>query len=271
MYPSVRNTELSRDRVKFVIEEMIGRFNETAIGRQIVRPVVLGKDDIRSGETGFVSFGFNHIVDKIWFVDGSFDGTSYGYQGLGDDYGKGIAEAETKYIMERIFETCGSNKLVFEGVILPSDIFRALELLRKSNVHANILLANVREHLQFWQYPNLIAKGRLRVPRQLSGYDYDIPIEFFRGLPDGTMLVANSYELGELLIKQSIIDTARISNIDPSEYEEILRDIPGLALEQLPEKVRIFVAETIKVSITNPNAVVILQCKDQHLPEVKII
>ena len=271
MHPSVRELELSRDRVNYIIKELITRFNETAIGRRIVKPVSLERDDKRCEEKGFISIGFNHILDRIWFVDGVIDGSSYGYQGIGGDFAEGISEAEASYITRNILEKCSSSILTFENTIRPSDILRAIESLNNLDIGANMVLTNVREHVKLWHYPNLTANGRLCVPKAFSGYRYDIPIEFFRGLPEGTSLILNAEKLGDLLIKQSLVDTASISDIDPSEYEKLLQEIPSIKVEELPEKVRFLAYETVKINIVDPNAVVILQEKGKLPPETKMI
>ncbi len=258
----MRDVAISGERVRSVVNEMIGRFRETAVMRRLVKPVVLDKNDNRYAEEEFFSIVINQVTDKIWFVDGVFKGSSYSFQGIGKEYAEGIGEAESSFILQSILEKCSSSKLMFEGTIKPSDILRALELLDESKIRADVLLTNGREHIQLLHHRNLLARGKLCIPAAFSGYDYDVPVEVSRGLPEGTLLVANAEALGELLIKQSIAETASVSNINTFEYESTLRDLPGLTAEQLPEKVRVSILETVKLNITNPHAVAILQSKD---------
>jgi hypothetical protein len=104
----------------------------------------------------------------------------------------------------------------------------------------------------------------------MSGYAYDIPIEY-ASLPEGTLIISDSQRLGELLIKKTIEENASISDIAPSEYEKVLSEIRGLTAEQLPEKVRFLAFETIRLDILDPQAVIILQKKDTDLASVKVI
>ena len=253
---------LSQERVQNVIEEMIESFGKQAIGRKIIKPVQLRREDKRREESGFISFGMDHIVDKIWFVDGVFEDVAYGYQGIGMGHGRGIAEAETSHVIERILGECKENKVEFSGKIRPSDILRSLEFLQQREIEAKAILTNIQDHLQLWHYRNLVVHGKLGLSRSFSGYDYDIEILFFRGLPEGTTIFADPQKIGELLIKESIQDIASISEIRNDEREKILKDLPSIKPETLDENVRILVYEVIKVNIIESDAAVILQRKE---------
>lgn len=257
--PSVSNLPLSEKRIKHIIAEIVESFNASSIGRKIIKPVTLTKNDPRRGEEGFVSFGFNHILDRIWFVDGVFEGASYAYQGIGRGYGVGIAEAETLQILKCIFEKCKSRVITYKDKVHPSDVLRATEILSDSKADAKIILTDVQNHLQLWLHPNLQGRGRFGIPKSFSGMDHDVEAQFFRGLPAGTLMISDPDQLGELLIKESLEENAKISDIEHSEEDKILKEIPTLARENLSEKVKLIVYETVKINILNPNGVVILK------------
>lgn len=271
MYPSVRNLRLSDNRVRHVVTEMISSFNQSAIGRKLVRPVALPTDDARKEEDGFVSLGFNHISDKIWFVDGVFDDTSYSCELMGRNYGEGLAESETSYITKCILEKCGENEIQYSQEIRPSDILQSLEHLGEHGFQGKLVLADIESHINLWKHRNLLLHGQLKVPKSFSGYAFDTEICFFRGLPKGTLIIADSDSLGELLIKQSVEETASISEIQESEKQKTIEEIPTLTLDTLDEKVRILAYETIRANITNQNAAVILSRKDDDTGQVKVI
>lgn len=262
MFPSVRDLEISESRVKSIVNEMIGRFRETAAMRSLVNTVVLEKNNNQYAEEEFYSIVIDQVTDKIWFVDGIFKGSSYSFQDIGKEYGEGMGEAESSFILQSLLENCSSRKLTFEGTLKPSDILRALELLEESKIHADTVMINAREYTQLVSYRNLSQRGKLCIPAAFSGYDGDVPIEVSRGLPEGTVLLADTNKLGELLIKQSIAETARVTNINPSEYQSILEESPELTAKQLPEKVKVSILETVKLNITNPDAIAILQNKN---------
>lgn len=258
-HPSVKHLSLSGDRVSKVISEMIESFEKNATGRKIIRPIYLTMEDRRREESGFISLGVSHITDKIWFVDGVFGDMSYGYQGIGMDYGRGLAEAEASHVAKCIVKECRENTVTFDGEVHPSDILRSLEYLEQRKVEAKIMLTNVHDHIKLWHHGNMVTQGRLCISRFLSGYNHDIEIEFLRELPEGTSIILDPHKIGELLIKQTVKDVADISEIGGSEKEKILGELPSMTPEKLDESVRILVYEVIKVRVTEPNAAVILQ------------
>lgn len=271
MHPSVRNFPLSNERVRNVITEIIENFATSAMGRKIVKPIPLEMGDPRREEEGFISIGFNHIVDRIWFVDKASPDVFYAYEGIGRGYGIGIADSETEYIVNSIFEKCKDRTMGFRGEVNPSDILRSLEFLEQSRIQARVILTDVESHFQLWRHRNFWAHGQLYVPMAFSGYAHNVEIHFSRSLPKGTLVVTDPDRLGELLIKQSVEEAVSISDIRDSEREEVLRNIPSMTPEMLYEKARLFAYETIKVNIVDRSAVVILQKESVMPDEVKII
>lgn len=250
------------------MEEMIESFQKNAVGRKIITPIHLPEEDKRREDTDFISLGVSHIVDKIWFVDGTFGDTTYGYQGIGRDYGWGLAEAEASHIIKCILDNCGDNKITFKGKIHPSDILRSFEFLEEKKIEAKIILTNVNDHLQLWHHRNMIAHGQLGISPAFSGYSHYIEIEFFRGLPEGTSIIVDPQKFGELWIKNAVEDVTNISEIEEHEKPKLLKEFPSITAEKLDESVRFLAYEVIKVNIVDPNAVVILQKKEESTVKV---
>lgn len=267
--PSVKHLQLSQHRISKVLEELFEDFQKSAVARKIVTPIYLSLEDKRRDDKDFISLGVSHIVDKIWFVDGTFGDTSYGYQGIGRDYGRGLAEAEASHIIKCILENCRDNRITFKGEIQPSDILRSLEFLEGNKIEAEIILTNVHDHVQLWHYRNMIVHGQLGIAPAFSGYGHNIGIEFFRGLPDGTSIIINPNEFGELWIKNAVEDVASISEIEEHERPKLLKELPSMTAEKLDESVRFLAYEVIKANIVNPKAVAILQKEEETT--VKII
>jgi hypothetical protein len=261
VFPSVNNIPLSKKRIDFIIDEMIQKFNDSLVGRKIVKPVNLTKDDKESKEADFVTYGFNSIVDRIWFVDGTFDGSTYSYQGIGADFGLGLAESETAYIVNNILHHEAITTVLFDEPIKPPDIQNSLNILKGRNKNPTLLLANIRDELQLWHYREFQARGRICIPNTFSRLKNDVEINFLRSLPDGTSIILDSSDLGQLLIKKRIEETATITDIEESDYERILKEIPTLKAEQLCEKVRVLMYETIKLKINDPLSVIVLKQK----------
>jgi hypothetical protein len=259
LYPSVRHLPLSEERIRKVVSEMTESFDKDAIGRNIITPIHLEEGDRRQDESDFISLGVSHIVDKIWFVDGVFGDESYGCEGIGSDYGRGLAEAETSHITKCVLDKCKGNRVTFKEEIRPSDILRSLEFLERNKAEAKIILTNIQDHLRLWHHRNMVQNGQLVISRGFSGYNHDIKIEFFRGLPEGMSIVIDPQKIGELWIKKELKNVVNISEIRNDEREKILRDLPSFDPAKLDESVRILAYEVIKVNIVDPNAAVILQ------------
>lgn len=268
MYPSVKELPLSQERITNVISEMLSSFEKEAIGRRILRPCRIPESLPEFSAPEYMKWGFSHVVDKIWFVDGVFNGESYGYSGIGSDYGTGLAEAETNYITQTVLKQC-NLKIGFSGKIMPSDILRGLELLQQNQCIAKTILTNVRDHLSLWHHKNMVPQGQLVVSKSFSGYTHDIPIEFFRGLPDGISIIVDSDKLGELWIKKELKDAARISEIKGAERDKILKELPNIEPNKLDESVEVLAYEVIKANIVNSKAAVIIQ--EEPITTTKII
>jgi hypothetical protein len=275
VHPSVKNLPLSDERIGRVKEEMMESFRKNAVGRRLVRTVLLKKDDERR-EDGFISVGLDHIVDKIWFVDGVFDDTSYSCFGLGRGYGRGLADGETSHVVESILDKCRQNEIHFEGRLQSTHILKALKALRERDIQPMVILANVEDHVQLMRYRNLLPHPwRFGAPKELARYYGDVEVYLFRDLPKGTLLLTDPRRIGELLIKERAEETFSISEIKNHEKEKILKDIPSFKLEMLDEKVEILLYETLKVNITEPNAGLILKrrgaasCEKSEKPKNK--
>lgn len=259
MHPSVKHLPLSPDRVNQVIQEMLSTFEQHAIARKALTPISLTKEDRRRNEENFTTVGISNIVDKIWFVEAVFGDVSYGYQGIGGDYGRGLADAENKYIVDTILDKCRKNMIVFEGEIQPSDILRGLEYLEHKEMDAGIILTSVGDHVQLWRHRNMISRGKLAVSSHFSGLGHDIDILFCRELPEGTSIVVDPRKIGDFLIKEAIPDVVSIAEIPADEAEIILEELAGFTREKLDESVWIRVYETVKANIVDPNAAIILR------------
>jgi len=258
-FPSVQKVPLSKSRTEFVIKEMIEKFYSELIGRRILKPVYLQANDKEYRETNFVKYGFNSIVDRIWLVDGVYEGSTYACQGIGSDFGVGLAESETAYVLKSIIDNPKIKTLNFTEPIKPSDVSNLLALLNSRNKSPTIFLTNIRDEIQLWHYPEFQVPGKIGIPTNFSGLKNSVEINFFRLLPEGTSILMDTSDLGELLIKQRIEETAAIIEIKEPEYDTILKEIPTLNRDQLKEKARVLVYETIKAKINNPLSAVILK------------
>jgi hypothetical protein len=257
MFPSVSKIPLSKERIDSVIKEIKESFYNSALGREIVKPTPFPKENTSEGN--FVNYGFNSIVDKIWFVDGAFPDSFYSHQGIGADFGIGLAESETKFVVDEILADPAVTTLQFDNPIESSDLKSAIDILKTRGRNPTICITNIRDEIKLWYYPEFQIRGGLYIPTSFSGLLNDIQPKFSRTLPDGISLILDPAKLGRLLIKKSIEETTFINDIAESDYEKIMKEIPSIERENLPEKARVLTYETIKVKIDDPLSVVILK------------
>jgi hypothetical protein len=71
------------------------------------------------------------------------------------------------------------------------------------------------------------------------------------------MLLLINKNIGTLLISKEL--SADILDIDESEYELVLKNIPSLKRSDLPEKIRFIADELIRFDFENESAIMVVQ------------
>lgn len=260
--PSVKNLPLSMERIQGFKNEVIKAFEENALSRKIVKVKIL-YDLIDNEKSDFIFVGYNKIYDKIWFVESNFNSTYYEWKGIGKGFGRGLAESETKYILDEILNKYDKNVISYNGDLKESDILRAIKYLDiKRMPISSIVITNVKDYITLMHYRNLRkGHGELFLPSSFTSLTNDIKVTLFRGLPNGISLFINNENMGELLIKKDFKDDIMIQEIKGELKNKVLTDIPSLTLDELEEKLRIHISETIKFKMLDINSVLILQRK----------
>lgn len=261
MYPSVKNLPISKERANSIKNEIISTMNHLATSRRLLRRIYVNDSPEFADNEGFVTVGVNTIIDRIWFVDNPSNEEYYSYQGIGVDIAEGIAETEGKYITDCIFKS-KPKTIVCDSPLNPAHLRQAIYCLSQNSAQPNILLLNIKDHIQLWHYPYLAKNGRFCIPSEFSGLKNDIEIDFFRLLPEGMSLMVDSEKLGTLVIKKRIEDTTVIQDIEEKDFAKILAEIPKLDKAKLPEKVRVRSFEIIKAIIEDPSGAVIINVKE---------
>ena len=259
MYPSVKGLPISEERAELIKSEIISTLYNRSESRKLLNRIYVDDKLECKAEQGFVTVGLKSILDRIWFVDNPSDKEYYSCKGIGVDLAEDIAETETKYVSTAIEEKV--KTISFDSPIKPSYLQQAANLLAGNEAEADILMLNVKDHVQLWHYNALAKKGRICVPSELTGLRNDVEIQFFRLLPEGTSIMVDSTKLGSLLVRKKIEETTMIQDIPEADYEKVLKELQKLNRSQLPEKVRILSYEVIKAKIENPEAGVIIKVK----------
>lgn len=260
MYPSVKDLDISNKRKKHVIKSILDTFFRTAISRRIVRTK---HEDLTNN---FSRLGLNLIVDKIWFVDLPVGETTYAYQNIGYEEGKAIALSETKMVIESILHegSVAENFVKCPGELDEKDLQLAISLLRGRVGTCDAIVTNVKDVMRFWlkNFRFFLGSNKLTSPFGLEGYFQKIPVYWSNFVPERTTIALNK-NVGKLSIKKEI--TADILEIQENEYDEVLKSIKDLDIQQLKEKVRLIVDEIVSFKFKCKEAVAIVKYEQSEV------
>lgn len=258
-YPRTSHLPLSESRRARFTSEAKETFNGFCLARLILTPTET--PDIV--EPDFRKIGFNHIVDRIWFVDGVFESAAYATPS-GATYGSSVAERETRLVLQQLFEPAralgGQSSLTMETPSAPNeeDISGLLQRVRENGYEPSVIIAGVGESLNFWNFRSFSDTHEVR--RGLTspeGYFRDVPVHYCRLLPDKFVLAADKVALGKLKIKKNF-DISVTDITDNTDRERIRREVPSLSNADFNEKVRVLGFEVVKSVIQN-NAYVLMK------------
>jgi hypothetical protein len=202
---------------------------------------------------GFGKIGINNIVDRIWFVDGPFEGSDMGYgTPSGADFGIAVAEGESRRVLEELFELARANAAQYVTYVADeleeNAIHQLFDKLRGNGIDPTALVASLDQSTRFWFFKSFIGTHETR--RGLispEGNFHGVPIFHSRLLPDGVILFVDRMGLGTLEVKADF--DIWVSDIREEERESIRKALPELESADLDEKVRILRHDIIKATI----------------------
>ncbi len=221
-------------------------FHPNAIARIILRQTRKSEGD------GFQKIGFNNIVDRIWFVEGVFEGASYAAPN-GAPYGSALAEVEARRVLDKLFEVARqpSADCVTETSDDPAedDVYELLDTMRDKEFEPTMILASTKQVGRFWDFkgfePSREVRHGLVFP---EGKFLGVPVHYSRLLPDSVIIAIDSGSLGELAVKREFdIDVTDIT--DTNEQDRIRQNVPSLSQSDFTEKARILGYEIVKPTI----------------------
>lgn len=249
VHPRVAGRMISHDR-RAIFEDEIWRAYLRSVSRRIARRTPLS--EVPSLETAdFVKLGYNSILDRIPFVDGVFAGVEYAVQGMGYPFGEGLAEGETRFILDALRENVDIKT---EGG--QSDQF-SFELIQRGIGRLNIeghepgmILTSVADHLKLWSRPfPRLGDGNPGIPASYAIGRIDIPIIFTRLLAEGTSLVVDP-TAGCMTVKQDLtIDF--FETFTNEEWARLRLQHPELADSDRSEKLRVLIQEIVRFDVTS--------------------
>jgi len=238
--------KLSHDLSQKQIQEARNSFNENfdkwAVFRNIFK--VIRIEDKKNNETeDFVTIGFNHIMKRDWFSNYT-GSTYYDHVSLGMTRGKSVALGESRYILNLINNVV--SKLEISLQVQREDIIKSIcRKIQNEQKSRLAILAN----------PTIISlflnEEQFKLTSEVSiwGYYYDVPVMWSPEVEKGSVYIINR-NAGQIVIKEDRM--FKVSELDVSEYNQILSEIDSLTLADLPLSVRVTAKETIKFSL-DPN------------------
>jgi len=245
--PKVSQLPLSQTRLSRFVFEAKDTFERNCLARMILRP-----EYNQRRTTGFSTLRIDRIIDRIWFVDGVFDGQVFATPS-GASYGDPIAEAETELVLNRVIQSTtkrGLNDYVNEvdGNPTEKQIQGALDELRERGFEPSIILTNIYQSFNFWQFSKFVPlKDQRRGLTSPEGHFQNVPVLHSRLLPNGLTLIADSQKLGSIVVKSDF----EMSVVDPHVVDRrlILEHLPEIAEMNLDEKVLVHCAVTVEPSV----------------------
>jgi hypothetical protein len=247
-FPKTAGRPLSDGRIREFTEGAQETFKWNCNARLILNKVA------PRTEGGFHKIGINHIVDRIWFVDGPFEGSDMAYgTPSGADYGMTIAERESREVLEDVFALLRTNTARYVTEVTKdleeNEIHQFLDGLQTIQINPTAIVASIDQSTRFWFFKSFLAS---REPRKglvsPEGSFHGVPVFYSRLLPDGSILCVDRNALGTLEVKSDF--GIWVSDInDPQDRASVRKALPGLADADLNEKVRILCHEVVKATI----------------------
>jgi len=250
IHPSTSGFPLSDARVERFKHEARDTFQRSCIARLILTEVDTEVGVESEGE--FRKIGVNHIVDRIWFVDGVFGDSVYNTPS-GAQYGIAVAEWESRLVLEKLF-TVAMDKAeqcvtAIAGDPEEAEVHKILDKLESGGNGSTGILANIDQGIRFWDFKSFTPSHDVR--RGLmspEGTFRGVPVFHSRLLPDGVIISVDREELGTLEVKKDF--TIRVSDIqDPQDRELVRKALPDLVDAELDEKVCVLCYEIVKSTL----------------------
>jgi len=245
-YPKTSGILLSDARIRRFEAEAKDTFERSCTAR-----LILNKVDPKS-EGDFRKIGINHIVDRIWFVDGVF-GNSVFATPSGAQYGIAVAESESRLVLEKLLTVARdkTKECVTEvtGDPMEAEVHQLLDKLESGGLRPTGILASLDQSTRFWDFklfaPSHEVRRGLMSP---EGTFRGVPVFHSRLLPAGVIVSIDREESGTLEVRTDF--NIRVSEIhDQQDRESIRKALPNLADADLDEKVRVLCYEIVKATL----------------------
>jgi hypothetical protein len=247
------NNVLLNERVRQIKEEFSNTFYKWAVMRDIFRSsshLLHDEEDYKDDK--FIKIGYNNIILRGFFIENKGD-TYYDHIGLGLNYGKGLALGEARYIINNFIDSDDSFLEVTK-----KDIFEHLsEVIKKIDIVNNVILTHPIN------IPNFVGESNFILENVdfLWGHYCGVPLYWTTEMSQNKYYLINK-NIGKIVIKNDI--NLDISEIDASEYENIIENNPNMIYKHLEDYVRVKANEVMLFDINQDYMKNIIEFKRQE-------
>jgi len=227
--------KLLYDKIQSVKKDFNEEFKQWAVTRLIfdTRKYPIYTDE-ENADTEFVRIGYSHLIERNFFTEQKGP-TYYDYRGLGSYYGKGVAFGEIRYILNNYLE-----KIKNVIKIDKSELFGTLsQIINVQGNYRMVILIHPSNISEFTNNPNFIFEKK----GALWGYYKDIPVYWTTELANNQLYIFRN-DIGKIIVKSNA--NIEVSEIDKSDYGNIIRNNPHLTKNELINYVRVASGEEIK-------------------------
>jgi hypothetical protein len=249
-------SEERRNQFKFEANEVFAQY---CIGRDILKP------SPPEAVADFRKIGINRIVDRIWFVEGTF-GDRYYARPSGAEYGIAVAEGEAELVLKELFEHATHQNIIeIPGDPEEDESEKVLSEMHGRGFQPSLILTNLDQVFRFWEFKNFRPGGLRRGLRSPEGYFHDVPVCHSRLLPSGLTLVLDQEALGRLEVKTDFtVSVDDVRQLTPSELEAVMKVLANK--EAIGEKARILSYEVVRATIFERQPSAFLAMKTRNTP-----
>lgn len=245
------NKMLSSVRIEEIKDEFKKEYYKWAVTREIIDVTHYSKVSpyVSVVDEEFIRIGYSHIIPRAFFIE-SIGNTYYDHKGIGSNYGKGLAFGEINYVLNNFIKKYSEETKIDKSVII-----NILNGIDKLYYGGDLVILTSPVNISTYMG---IDNFKFQNIGSLWGYYNDMPLYWSPVISKNEYYIFNR-NIGKIIIKIDInID---VSDIDESEYDSIIKNIPKFTKKDLKNHIRVKVNEVIKFKFKKENTPIIMRLK----------
>lgn len=246
----IRDIPIDDSKVKKLKELMNESYNRINFLRNIF-PIKKVEDNNK--ETEFFKIGINTILEKNWLIDQKESKEYWVYEELGRDFGRNIALAEIRALLDRIIHCDNPLMNKLKGELT----YDSLKETINKNKDFDVIITNNSVINNFYSMPGFNPLlGKLKNTFH-NGTIFGADVFAFSLIPKDKTLVLDSKSFAEVLEKKPL----DLNIFEKVTKEEYIKSLPKPKDEDVENKIRILVYETLGLKIKNSRSLLVLEHK----------